>query len=238
MIEEDTRVLPTTDSGFQPLRFAVQVVDGDGEVVVRVHQPAVRRDDAVPVGVGVVARGDVERCGPVRANGHPLDQRGHGRRRRAVHPDLLVPVQRHEGPLRVHGGVHHGEVQVVAFADLAPVVHGGAAHGVGADADAGVADGVQVQHGREVVHVAAEEVELAGGVRGQGVGQRDALDAAQAVLEQFVGAVGDPAGGVGVGGAAVRRVVLEAAVAGRVVAGGDHDAVGLRCAGARRSGCR
>ena len=42
-------------------RGAVQVIDGDGEVVVRVHQPAVRGDDAVAVGVGVVAGGDVER---------------------------------------------------------------------------------------------------------------------------------------------------------------------------------
>ena len=38
----------------------VQVVDRDGQVVVRVHQPGVGRDDAVPVGVGVVAGRDVE----------------------------------------------------------------------------------------------------------------------------------------------------------------------------------
>ena len=37
-----------------------QVLDGDGQVVVGVHQPAVGRHDAVPVGVGVVAERHVE----------------------------------------------------------------------------------------------------------------------------------------------------------------------------------
>ena len=46
------------------------------------------------------------------------------------------------------------------------------------------------------------------------------------MLEQRVGLALDPAGDVGVGRAAVRRVVLEAAVAGRVVRRRDDDAVG------------
>ncbi|MCY1225754.1 hypothetical protein D9M72_379590 [compost metagenome] len=120
---------------------------------------------------------------------------------------------------------------MVALADLAPVIHRGAAHGVGADPDAGLADGVEIQDGREIVHVAAEEVELAGGLSRQGIGHRNALDAAEPVFQEFVGPVGDPAGGVGVCGSAVRRVVLEAAVTGRVVAGSDHNSVSLRGAG-------
>ena len=44
-------------------------------------------------------------------------------------------------------------------------------------------------------------------------------------IQQLVRARRDPAGRVRVGGAAVRRVVLEAAVARRVVAGGHDDAV-------------
>ena len=43
--------------------------------------------------------------------------------------------------------------------------------------------------------------------------------------DQLVGPIGDPAGGVGVGGAAVRRVVLESAVLGWVVRRGDDDPV-------------
>ena len=41
----------------RPVR--VEVVDRDGQIVVRVHQPGVGGDDAVPVGVGVVAGGDL-----------------------------------------------------------------------------------------------------------------------------------------------------------------------------------
>ena len=60
----------------------------------------------------------------------------------------------------------------------------------------------------------------------RGPGERHAAYVAQPGREQLVGAAGDPAGGVGVGRAAVRRVVLEAAVRRRVVRRGDDDAVG------------
>ena len=39
--------------------MGVQVVDGHREKVVRVEQPTVGGDDAVPVGVGVVTGGDL-----------------------------------------------------------------------------------------------------------------------------------------------------------------------------------
>ena len=55
--------------------------------------------------------------------------------------------------------------------------------------------------------------------------ERHALDVPEAA-EQFVRAVGDRVGHVGRGGAAGDRIVFEAAVGGRVVRGGDHDAVG------------
>src|SRR5581483_1948560 len=55
---------------------------------------------------------------------------------------------------------------------------------------------------------------------------RHAAHVAVAGLQQLVGPVLDPPGHVGVGGAAVGRVVLEAAVLGRVVRRRDHDAVG------------
>jgi hypothetical protein len=37
-----------------------QVANGHGQVVVRIHQPGRTRDNAVPIGIGVVAEGDVE----------------------------------------------------------------------------------------------------------------------------------------------------------------------------------
>ena len=95
---------------------AVEVLDRHGEVVVGVHQAGVGRDDAVPVGVGVVARRDVvgvlaRAISEAIADGE-----------RAVHPDLAVPVERHERPLRVDARVDDGEVEAVPLADLAPVV--------------------------------------------------------------------------------------------------------------------
>ena len=57
------------------------------------------------------------------------------------------------------------------------------------------------------------------------LGERHALDLGIAGSEQGVGAVLDPRRDVGVGRAAVGRVVLEAAVGGRIVRRRDHDAV-------------
>ena len=65
-----------------------------------------------------------------------------------------------------------------------------------------------------------------GGVGGEGFGEGEALDALELVGDELVGAVLNPLGDVGVGGAAVGWVVFEAAVFGWVVAGGDDDAVG------------
>jgi hypothetical protein len=83
---------------------------------------------------------------------------------------------------------------------------------------------------------------LAEVVRTEGVGvdvlEGRAPHALEAGGDEGVGAVGDPAGGIGVGRAAVRRVVLEAAVARRVVRRGDHDAVGAAGSSAADRGCR
>ena len=87
-----------------------QVVDRDGQVVVRVQQPGARRDDAVAVGVGVVAERDVEAV-------LQRDQARHRVRRRAVHADLAVVVDGHEAERRIDGAVHDGQVEPVALGD-------------------------------------------------------------------------------------------------------------------------
>ena len=97
---------------------------------------------------------------------------------------------------------------------------------VGADLDPGVADGVDVDDVLQVADVGAGEVVEAGGVGVPGRSVVDPLDAVQPGGQQVVGPAGDHRGGIGVGGSAVGRVVLEAAVPGRVVARRDHDAVG------------
>ena len=150
-----------------------------------------------------------------------LEHRRHGRGARRIHPDLAVPVERHERPGRVHALVDHREVEAVVVADRLPVVHGCPAERVRADADARLADRVDVDDVREVLDVVRAEVV------GLDAARLGLVHAAASVGDELVGAVRDPARGVGVGRAAVRRVVLEAAVLRRVVRGRDHDAVGL-----------
>ncbi len=198
-------------------RAAVQVLDRDGEVVVGVHQPRVGRDDAVPVGVCVVAGRDVV---PIAL----CDKARHGRRRAAVHPDPAVLVEGHEPPRRVDERVDHCQVEAVALADLAPVVHGRPAHRVGADLHSDVPDPLQVNDARQVGDIGGEVVVVGRGGPGPGEGSPPHLP--QAVAQVGVGRVCDDAGDVGVGGPAVGRVVLEPTVARGVVRGGDDDAVG------------
>ena len=191
--------------------------DRHREVVVRAHQPAVGRDDAVPVGVRVVAGRD----GVLVLAG---DQRRHRGGRRAVHPDLAVPVQGHEPPGGVDQGVHHRQVEAVPVCDLAPVADRRPAERVGADPHAGLPDPGQVDGVRQVVDVCPEEVVRRR--RSTRPCEGDPSHPGQVLLDVGVRSVGDPGRGIGVGRAAVRRVVLEPAVRGRVVRRGHDDAVG------------
>ena len=113
------------------------------------------------------------------------------------------------------------------LADGRPVVDGRAAERVGADAHTRLADGLDVD---DLIQLRDVVVQVVEGLDVRVVQQVRAGDAGDVLpftrVEELVGARRDPAGRVGVGGAAVRRVVLEAAVARGVVAGGDDDAVG------------
>jgi hypothetical protein len=166
------------------------------------------------VTIGVVARDDVVLV-------LVGDDGCHDRRARRIHADLLVPVECHKRPGRVDQRVHDGEVEAVDLFDELPVVHARAAQRVGADVQVGRLDGVEVDDVRQVGDVRSAVVV------GFDRGRLGAFHVDAAVRDDLVGAVRDPAGGVAVGRPAVRRVVLESAVAGRVVARGDHDAVGL-----------
>ena len=203
-----------------------QVLDGDGQEVVRVHQ-AVGGDDAMAVRIRVVAGRDVVGGVALGVGGHGLAQGCHRVGRGAVHADLAVPVQGHERPRRIDLGVDDGQVEAVVLADGRPVVDGRTAERIGADAHARLADGFDVDDLVELRDVVVQVVEGLDVRVVQQLGAGDAGDVLPfARVEELVGARRDPAGRVGVGGAAVRRVVLEAAVARGVVAGGDDDAVG------------
>ena len=119
----------------------------DREVVVGVQQAGAGRDDPVAVGVGVVGEGDVE------AGRASSRQPRHRVRRRAVHADLAVPVERHEAEGRVDLVVDDRQVEAVALGDRRPVGDARAAERVDAEAQPAVADRVEVDHGGQVVDV-------------------------------------------------------------------------------------
>jgi hypothetical protein len=171
----------------------------------------------VPVGVGVVAERDVE---PVAQ----LDEAGHRIGRGRVHPDPAVPVAGHEPELRVDRVVGDRQVESVTLADRRPVGDARATERVDPDAEPGCGDRRHVDDVREVVHVVAQELVL--GRRGACLVDRHPLHAGELGLEQAVGLVLDPARDVRVGRTAVRRVVLEPAVLGRVVRRGHDDPIG------------
>ena len=123
-------------------------------------------------------------------------------------------------------GLRISSGEVVLLGDARPVVDAGSAEGIDGELEAGAGEDVEVDDVGEVVDVGGDVVVAVGRVGGEGAGVGDALDACQVVGDELVGAVLDPLGGGGVGGAAVGWVVLEAAVFGWVVRGGDDDAVG------------
>ena len=132
-------------------RAAEEVADAHREVVVGVQQPGARRDDPVAVGVGVVGEGDVELVGEIAQLGHRV-------RRRAVHADLAVPVERHEAEGRVDLVVGDRQVQAVALGDRRPVGDARAAERVDAEAQPAVADRREVDDGGQVVDVGRDVV--------------------------------------------------------------------------------
>ena len=115
-----------------------QVVDSYAQIVVGVHQPA-RGDDSVAIDIGVVAEGDIEIV-------LESDQAGHGVRRRTIHANLAVAVDRHERKGGVDPIVDHRQVEPVALGDQPPVAHRRTAHGIDAQPEAGAANGIQVEH--------------------------------------------------------------------------------------------
>ena len=214
-----TTVLPTAASVDHWLSMREQVRNRDGQVVIGIHQSRRRRDDAVAIVVGVVGEGDVEAI----AHRH---ERHHGVRRRAVRPNLAVPVHGHEAERRIDRVVHHGHRDPVPRDDRLPVAHAGAAERIHADSHAGAADGLHVDDAREVVDIRRDVVVEMRARRAARALVGHAADGAQVFSQERVRGLLDPAGDVGVGRAAGGRIVFEAAVFGRVVRGRDDDPVG------------
>ena len=199
--------------------MAEQIPHGRGQVVVGVHQPPGGADDPVAVAVRVVAEGDVK---PVPEG----DETGHGVGGRAVHPDLPVVVDGHEAEGRVDRPVDHLDVQSPGFGDGAPVVDGRAAQRVNPNLQLGARGGLDFDDARQVGDVGGHVVVLVGRARLLRRFDGDAPDRGQSAGKDGVGSFFDRPGDRRVGRPALRRIVLEAPILGRVMGWRDGDAVG------------
>ncbi len=102
----------------------------------------------------------------------------------------------------------------------------GAAQRVDSDRHPRPANRLHVDDVREVGDICADVVVAVDVRRFAGAVIGNSAHAVEVLLEQCVGGALDPCRRNGIGRAAIRRVVLEAAVLGRIVRGGDDDPVG------------
>ena len=130
-----------------------QIGDRHRQIMVGVHQPRRRRDDAVPVGIGIVGEGDLILV-------LEADQPGHRVRAGAVHADLAVMIDGHEREGRIDLRVDDGDVELVDRIDRLPVMHGGAAQRVDGELEAGGANGVHIDDVAQVVDIGQDEIFL------------------------------------------------------------------------------
>ena len=197
--------------------------------------PARRRDDAVPVGVGVVGERD-----PVAVL--EADEPGHRVGARAVHADLAVVVDRHEREGRIDLRIDDRDVEAVDRVDRLPVVHAPRRR-----ADRRRASGRAARIASmsmtlpQIVDIGQDEIVLVRRLprlmaAANGMRFTPALPPRSSSLARSWIHLRH----VGVGRAAVGRVVLEAAVLRRIVRGRDDDAVGevLACGRGCRRGWR
>ena len=79
------------------------------------------------------------------------------------------------------------EVEPVALGDPRPVMHAGAAQRIHAHANAGDADGIEIDHAAQVADVGVEKIVLARGGGAHAPARRDSAYAGQAVGQQRIG---------------------------------------------------
>ena len=215
-----TMVLPTRAPPLQSGRLREQIGDRGREIMVRIHQAARAGHDAVPVGVGIVGEGDVEFVAHA-------DQPRHRVGRRAVHPDLAVPIGRHEAEGRVDRVADDGCRDPVALDDRLPEMRRSRRPADRCRSSPRTRGSPPCRRRwRDRRHRArysrgdARRAICARGRTGSAARPR-ARPPASALAARSIH-VGD----VGIGRSAIRRIVFEAAILGRIVRRGDDDAVG------------
>ncbi len=121
-----------------------------------------------------------------------------------------------------------GERKSILFRDAAPILHAGAAQRIGPQLEARSTHRIHIQHAAEVVYILRNVIVPVRARSLKRAGITNPPHIAEAGGQNRVGAVLNPAGGIGVRRAAVRRVVLEAPVLGGIVGRRDYDTVGRR----------
>ena len=126
----------------------------------------------------------------------------------------------------IYAVVDDCQIKIVASCDRLPVGEACAAQRVNSDLETSPAKRVLVNDGIEIINVRVDVVVAVSCRRIARTLVTHTLDAAKFVGEQRVRLLFNPPRHAGISRSAVRRVVLEAAVLGRVVRGRDDDAVG------------
>ena len=199
-----------------------QVVNRHRQIVVRVHQPG-RRDDTVTVVIRVIREGQVKF----------VAQRQQARHRAlggAVHADCAVFIEVHKAEGLIDVVVNDGQVEIVMLSDTLPVFDTGAAQRIDAQRQSGFLDRRHIDDIRQPFNKRLHQILFFNVAGGQRRIKRNTLDALQTGSEQFIGAIFDNLGHVGIRRAAVWRIVLDTTVFRRVVGRRDHNTVSQRTA--------
>ncbi len=121
--------------------------------MVRIHQPGRRCDDAVPIGVGIVRKGDLVAILEPEEPGHRV-------RAGAVHANLAVVVDGHEREGRIDLRIDDSNAQLVDGVDRLPIMDGGAAERVDGEFETGGADRLHIDDVTQVVDVGQDQIFL------------------------------------------------------------------------------
>src|SRR5258705_7231299 len=166
--------------------------------------------NSVPIGVGVARKGHVESL-------LETDHACHCISRRRVHPDLAVPIDRHEVKRRIDDVVHDLQIESVALGNRIPVSHARAAQWIHTEANFALADYLKIDHRVKIIYIGIEVLIRMYGRSSPGVVKWYSRHPEQAVCNKGIRLLLYPFGDLGVCWSTVRRIVFEASELRRVM---------------------
>ena len=121
--------------------------------MVGIHQPNARRDDAVAVGVGIIAHSYLVVILQIHQARHRVGAR-------TIHPDFPVVIERHELKSRIDLRIDHRQVQPVSLANGLPVRDCRTACRVNADIYETCADCFHVDNFDQIIDIGRQQIFL------------------------------------------------------------------------------